>query len=223
MTWMVVHQFTGCTDGVGAGATATHTLCETARPMSSGPFALIAVALLAPACFHPHYDRPACGPNGECPSGLTCGSTGFCEAGGTDPGGNTLPLDLELLAGDIGGRGNADGSRSTARFSSPTGVAIDSAGNVYVADQANQTIRMVTAAGVVMTLAGNAGMSGSADGTGTAARFGNPTGVAVDNDGNVYVADQSNYTIRKVTATGIVTTLAGTAGMSGSADGTGTA
>ncbi len=184
--------------------------------MSSGPFALIAVALLAPGCFDPHYDRPACGPNGECPSGLTCGSTGFCEAGGTDS------LDLELLAGDIGGIGNGNGTGAAARFNQPAGVAVDSAGNVYVADQSNHNIRKVTATGVATTLAGT-GMFGSADGTGATARFYSPCGVAVDSAGNVYVADQANYTIRKVTAAGVVTTLAGTAGMVGSADGTGAA
>ncbi|MGH3513119.1 MAG: hypothetical protein ACRDRB_12685, partial [Pseudonocardiaceae bacterium] len=86
----------------------------------------------------------------------------------------------------------------------------------------NHTIRKVTAAGVVTTLAGTAGMFGSADGTGAAARFNHPAGVAVDSAGNVYVADGS-ATIRKVTAAGVVTTLAGTAGMFGSADGTGAA
>ena len=81
----------------------------------------------------------------------------------------------------------------------PYGVAVDSAGNVYVADTSNHTIRKVTPAGVVTTLAGLAGNSGSADGTGSAARFYLPCGVAVDSAGNVYVADTGNHTIRKVT------------------------
>jgi hypothetical protein len=79
----------------------------------------------------------------------------------------------------------------------------------------------VTPAGVVTTLAGLAGSFGSADGAGTAARFNGPAGVAVDSAGNVYVADSGNGTIRKVTPTGVVTTLAGLAGSQGSADGTG--
>jgi DNA-binding beta-propeller fold protein YncE len=92
-------------------------------------------------------------------------------------------------------------------------VAVDTSGNVYVADSNADTIRKVTAAGVVTTLAGTAGLVGSADGTGAAARFDVPTGVAVDSAGNVYVADNSNSTIRKVTPTGTTTTVAGAAGM----------
>jgi sugar lactone lactonase YvrE len=116
-----------------------------------------------------------------------------------------------------------DGTGGAARFNFPTGMAVDSAGNVYVADQRNETIRKITPTGVVTTLAGTAGMVGSADGTGAAARFHNPFGVAVDGVGNVYVADNGNSTIRKVTAAGIVTTVAGTAGMVGKADGIGAA
>jgi sugar lactone lactonase YvrE len=102
-------------------------------------------------------------------------------------------------------------------------VAVDEVGNVYVADTQNNTIRKVTPAGVVTTLAGLAGLLnyGSADGTGSVARFSDPRGVAVDKADNVYVVDTANYTIRKVTSTGVVTTLAGLAGNSGSTDGTG--
>ncbi|MFT4617478.1 MAG: sugar lactone lactonase YvrE, partial [Ilumatobacter sp.] len=96
-------------------------------------------------------------------------------------------------------------------------------GNVYVADTGNQLIRKITSAGVVTTLAGTAGATGSADGTGAAARFDSPSGVAVDGSGNVYVADTGNQLIRKITSAGVVTTLAGTAGATGSADGTGAA
>jgi hypothetical protein len=94
-------------------------------------------------------------------------------------------------------------------------VAVDSAGNVYVADAGNSTLRKVTAAGVVTTLVGTAGMTGSADGTGAAAHFNGPQGVAVDSAGNVYVADAGNSTLRKVTPTGITTTVAGMAGVYG--------
>ncbi|MBU6400172.1 MAG: hypothetical protein KGS61_07620 [Verrucomicrobia bacterium] len=118
---------------------------------------------------------------------------------------------------------SADGTGNQARFHSPYGLAVDGVGNLYVADYWNDTIRKVTAAGVVTTLAGTAGQSGSADGTGSAARFNGPTGVAVDSVGNVYVADTGNNLLRKVTATGVVTTLAGSPGQSGTADGTGSA
>ncbi len=125
------------------------------------------------------------------------------------------------FAGQPGGRGNADGAGSAARFSYPTGVAVDTNGNVYAADSYNNTIRKATGGGRVTTLAGGTGQAGSADGVGGAARFSYPSGVAVDGAGNVYVADTYNHTIRKVTGSGVVTTLAGTPGQAGSADGTG--
>src|SRR5262249_53456214 len=99
----------------------------------------------------------------------------------------------------------------------------DRGGNVYVADTSNSTLRKITAAGVVTTLAGAAGHPGSVDGTGAVARLDYPTGVAVDRAGNVYVADTNNCTIRVVTPVGEVTTLAGTARMPDSTDGTGAA
>jgi hypothetical protein len=128
---------------------------------------------------------------------------------------------VTTLAGGSGG--SADGTGTNAQFDMPEGVAVDRAGNVYVGDMLNNTIRKVTPGGVVTTLAGLAGNQGSADGTGSAAQFNNPYGVAVDSAGNVYVADCFNFTIRKVTPGGVVTTLAGLAGSSGSADGTGRA
>ena len=99
---------------------------------------------------------------------------------------------VTTLAGLAGSSGSADGTESAARFYYPYGVAVDSAGNVYVADTYNNTIRKVTPVGtnwVVTTLAGLAGSPGSADGTGSAAQFYYPHGVAVDSAGNVYVAD----------------------------------
>ena len=116
---------------------------------------------------------------------------------------------VTTLAGSAGSKGSADGTGSAAQFDHPCGVAVDGAGNVYVADGENHTIRKVTANGTVTTLAGLAGSSGSTDGAGSAARFNSPTGVAVDKQGNVYVADYLNNTIRKITAAGVVTTLAG--------------
>src|SRR5216117_3006362 len=118
-----------------------------------------------------------------------------------------IPYTFTTLAGQAS-YGSADGTGSAARFYYPDGVATDSSGNVYVADTFNHTIRQITPAGVVTTLAGLAGSSGSADGTGSAARFFYPEGMATDSSGNVYVADFDNSTIRKITPAGVVTTLA---------------
>lgn len=104
---------------------------------------------------------------------------------------------LITLAGLVGNSGSVDGTGNTARFSQPRGVAVDGLGNVFVADMSNTTIRKISPAGVVTTIAGQAGIAGSADGVGTIARFNYPNGVAVDNAGNIYVADTGNNTIRK--------------------------
>jgi len=107
-------------------------------------------------------------------------------------------------------------------FKKPNGVTVDAAGNVYVADIDDHSIQKITPAGAVTTLAGLSGTPGSNDGTGTAARFNSPSAIAVDSKGTVYVTDSGNNLIRKITPTGVVTTLAGS-GMEGKDDGTGTA
>ncbi len=144
-----------------------------------------------------------------------------CAGCGTRPG--DLGHVVRTLAGQAGQSGSADGTGYAARFYNPTSVTIDVSGNLYVADSGNNAIRKVTPAGAVSTLAGAAGQRGSADGTGSAARFYNPTGVAVDASANLYVADHDNHAIRRITPTGVVSTLAGMAGQQGSADGAGSA
>jgi hypothetical protein len=118
------------------------------------------------------------------------------------------------------GGGSTDGTNSAARFFYPKGGALDSAGNLYLADSGNHTIRKISPAGLVTTIAGLAGTPGSADGTNSTARFNNPSGVALDAATNIYVADTGNNTIRMISSTGVVVTLAGQAGSYGTADGT---
>ena len=129
---------------------------------------------------------------------------------------------VTTLAG--GTAGTIDGTGPAARFLSPNGVAVDLAGNVYVADTANSAIRKISPAGVVVTLAGLLGTFGGVDGTGPAARFSSPRGLAVDRSGTVYVADRDNNSIRRISPAGVVTTLAGNLSFNpGSTDGTGSA
>ena len=119
--------------------------------------------------------------------------------------------------------GSADGIGTAARFYSPSGITTDGA-NLFVCDSLNSTIRkVVISTGIVSTIAGTTGVAGSADGTGAAARFYVPVGITTDG-ANLFVTDIYSKTIRKIViATGAVTTLAGTAGVSGADDGTGTA
>jgi hypothetical protein len=106
---------------------------------------------------------------------------------------------VTTLAGTAGATGSADGTGAAARFAYPLYIASDAAGNLYVTDHLSLTIRKVTPAGVVTTPAGKARAAGTADGTGAAARFNGPTGIACDAAGSLYVADTHNYTIRKIT------------------------
>ena len=133
------------------------------------------------------------------------------------------PYTFQVLAGQPGVPGTSDGTGTSARFNRPYGMCVDTSGNIYIADKNNDVIRKVTPAGVVTTIAGTAGTVGFVDGTGSAALFNEPNAVAVDGTGNVYVADTGNDTIRKITPAGVVTTLVGTPGTSGSTDGTGPA
>jgi sugar lactone lactonase YvrE len=111
------------------------------------------------------------------------------------------------LAGS-GTFGYADGPAATAQFYVPSGLAVDAAGNVFVADLGNNMIRKISPTGVVSTFAGN-GSAGYSDGTGTSSTFNAPTGVALDAAGNLYVTDSGNSLIRQITPAGAVTTVVG--------------
>jgi sugar lactone lactonase YvrE len=127
---------------------------------------------------------------------------------------------VTTVTGRVGIAGSTDGIGTAASFNGPSGIAVDTAGNLYVADTLNHAIRQVTPAGVVTTIAGTAGASGFIDGTGSAALFHGPQGLVLDASGNLFIADTNNNAVRKlVLASGAVTTAAGQTGIAGSADG----
>ncbi len=135
---------------------------------------------------------------------------------------------VTTLAGTTtSGPGDVDGTGAAAMFHGIRGMAVDTAGNAYIADTGNYAIRKMTPAGVVTTFAGGGsagGAHGYADGVGTAALFAGPTDVAIDAAGNLYVADANNQAIRMITPAGAVTTLAGGGPTNyGFADGAGSA
>ncbi|MEP2775688.1 MAG: hypothetical protein ABJQ29_04415 [Luteolibacter sp.] len=137
---------------------------------------------------------------------------------------------VSTLAGDLGnandvttsyGRSytavaqNLDGTGSVARFNSPGGIVYSSSGLLYVSDTGNHSIRSVTLNGNVVTVAGKAGEWGSVNGTGTSARFDSPMGLCMGADGNVYIADSGNHSIRSMTPNGVVTTFSGSVSVVG--------
>ncbi|QGZ42739.1 sugar lactone lactonase YvrE [Pseudoduganella flava] len=153
------------------------------------------------------------------PFGIAAGPRGtvYVADGGDANRIRTIAPDgrVATLAG--GTEGYADGKGAAAHFNTPSAVALDHQGNLYVADTGNHAIRKVSPDGTVTTLAGN-GQPGDADGKGAAARFNGPVGIAVDDAGIVYVADTYNDRIRRIAPDGTVTTIAGS-GQPGDDDG----
>jgi phosphodiesterase/alkaline phosphatase D-like protein/uncharacterized protein YjiK len=158
-------------------------------------------------------------------STLADAAAGFNQPTGiaVDPSGNVYVADnqnhrirkitpagvVSTLAGsDSGEYGNANGVSTAARFSNPVGLTLDAGGNLYVADAGNHLIRKITRAGEVSTFAGS-GTQGSTDGNGTSASFNSPQGIAIDADRNLYITEDERSSVRKITPTGDVTTLAG--------------
>lgn len=156
------------------------------------------------------------------PSGIAIDSAGNLYVSDNDTIRKIAPdQTVTTLVGEAGVSGSADGTGNTARFNNPGGLAVDSKGSVYVADFGNNTIRKLTPAGAVTTLAGVAGKSGSTDGEVGSALFYGPAGVAVDGSGNIFVAEQFNVDIREIQSSGTVLTVAGSAFVRGTSDGTG--
>ena len=122
---------------------------------------------------------------------------------------------VRTLAGKALVSGAVNGTGTNALFSDPAAIVIDASGNFFVADSRNHAIRKITSSGVVTTFAGQLGVAGTANGTGTAAQFDSPSGLAFDKSGNLYVSDTGNGTIRKITPARAVSTFAGVAGTSG--------
>jgi sugar lactone lactonase YvrE len=229
--------------GTGYGTTSSFTTAETAPSISypSASYDFAVNSAITPLTVTNTGGSPA-----SLQVSLLAGQfQGHADGTGTaakfqDPRGIALDVDGNLIVADAsqhvirrvtpmgvattiaglpGTSGFIDATGSAARFNGPIGVAVDPDNNIYVSDKYNNAIRKITPAGVVSTIAGSATW-GTADGTGSSARFWWPGGITYAPDGKIYIADYSNNRIRSMTTSGVVTTLAGNT--MGFANGTGT-
>ncbi len=161
-------------------------------------------------------------PNSGAPTGLAVDSAGNLYIADqwnslvlkVSPGGTVINLAGTGTAGFSGDGGPA----ASAQLNAPRGVAVDAGGNLYIADALNNRIRKVSSDGIITTLAGNGSLGYSGDGgLAVNAQLSGPRGLAVDGNGNLFIADFDNNTVRKISASGIITTVAGNgvAGFSG--------
>jgi sugar lactone lactonase YvrE len=158
------------------------------------------------------------------PSGVVVGRGGSVYIADTTnnrvrvvgPGGT-----ITTVAGDGSTGFSGDGGPATAaRLNRPTGLALDAAGNLFIADTANQRVRMVTNAGTITTVAGTDVQGYSGDGgPAVSARLSNPSALAIDGRGRVYIADWLNRRVRRIGTDGSITTVAGTGSLASSGDG----
>lgn len=171
-------------------------------------------------------DGPAASATFNNPSAVAVDSAGNVYV--ADTGNSTIRMisttgTVSTISGTAGTTGSNNGAEASATYNHPQGIALDASGNIYIADTDNSVIReILKSSGQVSTYAGTVGQTGTTDNVRTQALFNGPTSVAVDAQGNVFVADFSNYTIRKISSAGNVTTLAGSPGVDGDVDGTGT-
>ncbi len=219
----------GMVDGPGAAArfsTPQHLALDGAGNIYVVDPVAVAIRKITPAGVVSTFALQSLVPTINAPSGLAVtadGQTIYFSDRGNHVIRRLVVADraITVFAGQPRFAGSDDGVGAAARFFDPAGLALDAAGNLYVADSRNHTIRQIAANGAVTTLAGAARQPGTDDATGPAARFYLPQALALDGAGNLYVADTGNHTLRKITPAGVVSTLAGVAGQTGSADGPG--